>query len=63
MEGLQKLDSSWSLIEGDGIDILETTDDILKGVETVEETPVDDEEEDDDVLTSARKLDSSIIRV
>jgi hypothetical protein len=34
MEGLQKLDSSWSLIEGDGIDIMETTDDILKGAES-----------------------------
>ena len=48
MEGLQKLDSSWSLIEGDGIDIIETTDDILKGAEVVEEAPVDEEEEDDD---------------
>lgn len=61
MEGLQKLDSSWSLIEGDGIDILETTDDILKGADPVEEAPVDDEEEDDDVLTNTRKLDSSIV--
>ena len=48
MEGLQKLDSSWSLIEGDGIDILETTNDILKGADPIEEAPVDDEEEDDD---------------
>ena len=61
MEGLQKLDSSWSLIEGDGIDILETTNDILKGADPIEEAPVDDEEEDDDVLTNTRKLDSSIV--
>lgn len=52
---MQKLDSSWSLIEGDGLDILESQEDILEGAEEIVDDQTTEEDDEEDYGTASTK--------